>query len=209
MVSAFTAILLSHEHSRVEEEVFVCVLGWVVRLQESTVASRGRQSREEGRLETEAKDVETQFSLQTIVGEEPGWRWGVERGWGGTTLYHLPVVPDGAAQHHAEDHPYDLESIRTVIRTLVTFQFLRGQSEKTTHHHCRYTDAHVSDDVELLVEEARDGGEAVLGSDHTMRTHMSLRTELHCHCVAVNCNEQQSRAVSNQLDPWSVTSSPW
>lgn len=83
MVSAFTAILLSHKHSRVEEEVFVCVLGWVVRLQESTVASRGRQSREEGRLETEAKDVETQFSLQTIVGEEPGCRWGVERGWRG------------------------------------------------------------------------------------------------------------------------------
>lgn len=70
------------------------------------------------------------------------WKGGGGRGWnslvgrplGGkveesqhTALYNLPVVPDGAAQHHAEDHPYD--------------------------HDSRHTDPDVSDDVELLVEE--------------------------------------------------------
>lgn len=24
-------------------------------------------------------------------------------------LYDFPVVPDGTTQHHAEDHPYDLQ----------------------------------------------------------------------------------------------------
>lgn len=45
-----------------------------------------------------------------MVEEEEGWGGGG----GGSVhqLYNLPAVPDGTAQHHADDHSYDLKSDR-------------------------------------------------------------------------------------------------
>lgn len=92
-------------------------------------------------------------------------------------LYDLPVVPDGTAQNHAEDHPNDLKSdtsrghMRTGLMMLcdetdfnLTQTNIKKKKKKTYHDSCN-TDPNVSNDVELLIEEVRYCNEAVLKMD--------------------------------------------
>lgn len=128
-------------------------------------------------------------------------------------LYNLPVVPDGATQHHAEDHPDDLKSTRTIVivrarrayclEVRIRFKKLFVDAHTTaTHHNSRHTDPDVTDDVELLVEEVRDCSEAVLENIYHLLTHKNkrqntavhaiqqvamLKTEQYCHRVAIEC----------------------
>lgn len=116
-MSVFTAILLSHEHSHVEEKKVFMQAAVEHRCLQGAPAMRGRERHlrgAEGGGEGRWKVIF--YADKYCTGEVGGWNSLVGRPLGGkveesqhTSLYNLPVVPDGATQHHAEDHPYDLK----------------------------------------------------------------------------------------------------
>lgn len=73
--------------------------------------------------------------------------------------YHLPRLPDGAAQQHAEDHPKHLQRGR-LFRVCVHWRELEQLNRPYQNNADGYS--HSADDVELGVKDLIDGVGAAL-----------------------------------------------
>lgn len=90
----------------------------------------------------------------------PGWkmaRYMIRRH--GSSLDDLSAVADGTTEHHAEDHPDDLQRGELIFRQhvssppsppkKVSFQHL-------THHDTSDANAHIPNDVKFVIKEVLD-----------------------------------------------------
>lgn len=86
----------------------------------------------------------------------------------GSGLDDLSAVADGTTEHHAKDHPDDLQRGELVLRQQQKNESLPPPKKvcfhRLTHHDACDADAHVPNDVEFVIKEVLDAWFTVLQS---------------------------------------------
>lgn len=111
----------------------------------------------------------------------PGWMMVRYTLWcHGAGLDDLSAVADSTTEHHAEDHPDDLQRGELILRQqqmwIIIPPLKKLCFQCLTHHDASDADAHVPDDVEFMIKEVLDPQFTVLQSKSMSHAEMDIRT---------------------------------